>query len=231
MYCIQCGVKLADTEKQCPLCGLTVYHPELKQGDEAPLFPKNAYPEVAPRSLLPQIILTALFLIPINIVLLVDSQVHSGITWSGYVVGALLLSYVLLVLPSWFSRPNPVIFVPSGFAAIGLYLLYINCATGGSWFLSFALPVTGITCLLVTAVVALMRYVPKGGMYIFGGAFIAFGLFALLIEFLLNITFQGIRFVGWSLYPLASLVILGGLLIFLAICRPAREKLERKLFL
>lgn len=231
MYCIQCGVKLADTEKTCPLCGLRVYHPELNQPEAAPLFPHNAYPETAPRSLLGQIILTALYLIPMNIVLLVDTQLHQSVTWSGYVVGALLLSYVILVLPSWFSRPNPVIFVPCGFAAIGVYLLYINFATGGNWFLSFAFPITGITCFLVTAVVTLMRYTPKGAMYIFGGALIAFGLFSLLIEHLLYITFPSIRFVGWSLYPLGSLVILGGLLIFLAICRPAREKLERKLFI
>ena len=31
MYCIKCGVELADTEKQCPLCGTLVYHPELEQ--------------------------------------------------------------------------------------------------------------------------------------------------------------------------------------------------------
>jgi hypothetical protein len=35
----------------------------------------------------------------------------------------------------------------------------------------------------------------------------------------------------WSLYPLTALVLLGGMLIFLAICRPARETMERKFFL
>ena len=34
------------------------------------------------------------------------------------------------------QRPNPVIFVPADFVAIGLYLLYINFATGGHWFLT-----------------------------------------------------------------------------------------------
>ena len=29
MYCINCGVKLADTEHICPLCGTEVFHPEL----------------------------------------------------------------------------------------------------------------------------------------------------------------------------------------------------------
>lgn len=231
MYCIQCGVQLADSEKKCPLCATTVYHPELTQPEGTPLYPHNRYPAVRPRSLWAQIILTALFLIPINIVLVCDIQLNGSVTWSGFAVGALLLSYVIFVLPTWFVRANPVIFVPCNFAAITVYLLYINLATGGNWFFSFAFPVAGITGLLVTAVVTLMRYVPKGSLYIFGGAFIAFGMFALLLEYLLNITFPGIQFVGWSLYPLISLVILGGLLIFLAICRPARETMERKLFI
>ncbi len=231
MYCIRCGVKLADTEKKCPLCGLKVYHPELEQPQAAPLYPENKYPQVAPRSLLGQFILTALFLIPLNIVLLVDTQMNPAVTWSGYVAGALMLGYVLLVLPTWFHRPNPVIFVPIDFAAVGGYLFYINWATGGDWFLSFALPITAVVGLLVTAVVTLMRYVPRGGLYIFGGAFIAFGAFMLLVEYLLYITFTEIPFAGWSLYPLASFVLLGGLLIFLGLCRPAREALEKKLFI
>ena len=37
MYCIQCGVKLADTEKQCPLCGTVVFHPDLPRPEAEPL--------------------------------------------------------------------------------------------------------------------------------------------------------------------------------------------------
>jgi hypothetical protein len=32
-------------------------------------------------------------------------------------------------------------------------------------------------------------------------------------------------------YPVTTLVLIGGLLIFLAICRPARETMERKFFI
>ena len=39
-----------------------------------------------------------------------------------------------------------------------------------------------------------------------------------------------VTFKGWSIYPLISLVVLGGLLIFLAINGIAREKLERRIF-
>ena len=152
-------------------------------------------------------------------------------TWAGYVVGALTTAYVIVVLPMWFRDPNPVIFVPCGFAVVALYVLYINFATGGNWYLSFALPVIAGICAIVTATVTLVRYVKRGKLYIFGGTFIAAGGLTLLIEFLINYTFGFSRFVGWSLYPLTTFALLGGMLIFLAICRPARESMERKFFI
>lgn len=231
MYCINCGVKLADTEKQCPLCGTEVFHPSLPQPQGEFLYPRERCPNLQVSTAGTRGILTALFLLPMLICLQCDLLLSGGISWSGYVTGALTVLYVAFVLPSWFRKPNPAIFVPCSFAAIGVYLMYINFATGGSWFLSFAFPVTGAIGLIVTAVVTLLRYVRKGMLYIIGGAFIALGAFMPLMEFLLVLTFPAIRFAWWSLSPLTALVLLGGTLIFLAICRPARETMERKLFI
>ena len=111
-----------------------------------------------------------------------------------------------------------------------MYLLYIDLITDGGWFLCFAFPVTGVFGLIVTAVVVLLRCLRRGRLYIFGGAFVALGGAVLLIEYLLDIAF-GKLFVGWSIYPLAVLVLLGGLLIYLAIDRSARDVMERKFFI
>lgn len=231
MYCVQCGVKLADTEEQCPLCQTAVYHPAIHREACEPLYPVGKYPTVAKRSLWPQALLTASLVLPILIVLLCDLQFSPRVTWSGFVIGALLVGYVIVLLPTWFKKPNPVIFTPCGFAAVGLYLLYINLQTDGDWFLTFAFPVVGGVGLIVTAVVTLLRYVRGGKLYIFGGASIVFGTLVPLIEFLLTVTFPAISFVGWSLYPLAILVLLGGFLLFLGIYRPARETMQRKFFI
>ena len=107
----------------------------------------------------------------------------------------------------------------------------IDLAVGGQWFLSFAFPVVGFTGLVVTAVVTLTRYIRRGWLYIFGGAAIAMGLFMPVMELLMNLTFQWPMKMLWSGYPLTALVLVGGLLIFLGICRPARETMERKFFL
>ena len=222
MYCANCGVKLAASEEKCPLCGLKAYHPDLpKQEGDAP-YPKNHTPKRIRRSAWPQIILTAMFLLPMLIVLLCDLQITGKVSWSGYVIGALLLGYVIAVLPVWFRRPNPTVFVPCSFAAAAGYLLYISLYTKGGWFLPFALPVTACFGLIATAVTVLVQYVKKGKLYIFGGALILLGALMLLIEHLINRTFSIGHFALWSLYPMIALVLVGLLLIFLAICRPAR---------
>lgn len=231
MYCAKCGVKLADSQEACPLCGTRAYHPDIPREVTQGPFPKGKFPAKPKRSFLGQVILTVLCLLPILIVLLCDLQLGGQVSWSGYVVGAILLGYVMIVLPTWFRKPNMVIFVPCDFVAIGLFLMYINLAVGGNWFIGFAFPITGGIGLIATAVVVLTKYVPKGNLYTFGGATIALGFFSILVEFLMNLTFHFPMRILWSLYPLIALVILGGLLIFLAICRPARETLERKFFI
>ena len=211
MYCVNCGVELADSETVCPLCGTRVFHPDLSRPQaDAPYPPEHhVKPEDVSRSGI-LFVMTMLALLPAVICLLCDWRINGGIVWSGFAAGAIGLLYVLIVLPMWFKRPNPVIFVPVDFAAIGLYLLYIDLAVKGGWFLSFAFPVTAAIGLLLTAVVALVRYVRGGYLYIFGGALILAGGLAVLIEFLINVTFGIHKALLWSIYPLAAGVILGG---------------------
>lgn len=229
MYCIKCGVKLSDTEEKCPLCNTAVYHPDFVGGTEAPLYPKGRVPKsgAGKRGLNGAVII--LFMIPLIVCFFADLLLDGELYWFGYAAGALVVLYTAIALPLWFSRPNPVIFVPCNFAAVGLYLLYINIATGGAWFLSFAFPMVAGLCLIVCTVVTLCHYLRAGRLYIFGGAFMALGALMLLCEFLLGVTF-GLAFIGWSVYPLTVLFLFGGLLIYLGINTAAREMLERKLF-
>ena len=230
MYCVNCGVKLAETEKKCPLCGVEAYHPAIKPEQAAPLYPAEQYPR-AVSSFGLMVVLTTAFLMSMLITFLCDMQMSPQITWSGYVIGGLITAYCWFVLPFWFKKPNRVIFVPCDFAVAALLLLYIDLTLESNWFLSLALPVTGFTCLVVTTVITLLRYIRRGRLYIFGGAITAMGAFMLLLGFLVNLTFFEPSFTMWSLYPMTALALIGLMLIFLALCRPARETMQRKFFI
>lgn len=230
MYCVKCGAKLADSEKKCPLCETAVYHPNIERNMVEGAYPKDKYPVKKYSARWFHIFFTIAYLLPIFTVLLCDLQINGNVTWSGIVIGSLLLVYVIFILPTWFRNANPVIFVPCAFVSVGLFLLYISIITNGGWFLKFAFPVTGALCLIVTTAVTLLKYLKKGKLYVFGSGFLALGGLMLLTEFLSNITFKT-AFIGWSFYPLMAFVTVGAVLMFLAICRPARESVERRFFI
>ena len=232
MYCANCGVKLADTENTCPLCGCPAYHPNIMRKPAEPLYAdQHSNTNFQVNSKAAHIIVTTAFLIPMIVVMLIDVQINDAVTWSGFVSGAILLAYVVAVLPTWFTKANPLIFVPIDFISLTLYLLYIDLTVDGNWFLSFAFPVTAAIGIIVTALIALLRYIHKGKLYIIGGTSILLGLLMPVIELLIYITFDRPEFFGWCIYPALILVLLGAMFIFLAINHHARESMEKKFFL
>lgn len=122
MYCIKCGVKLADTEEKCPLCGTIVYHPDFPCESDRYTFPKGKYPTLDKNPYGYPKLATAIFVLTCIMVLFCDLRFSFTMTWSGYVVGALGLMYMVLVFPFWFKRKNPIVMVVSWFTYIGLYL-------------------------------------------------------------------------------------------------------------
>lgn len=230
MYCIKCGVELADSEKACPLCGTMVFHPELTQPEGTPLFPTEGKHTGTASRVGWMFVLSMVFVLAVAVALWTDWGVNGKIVWSDYVIVSVALFYVTFILPLWFQKPNPVIFIPVDFAAIILFLLYIDCATGGRWFLSFAFPVAGALGLIAAAATTLLHYLKRGRLFVVGGTLIALGGLAILVEFLLNVTFFPHQRLFWSFYPLVSGVVLGLAVIVVAVNRPMREWLHKKLF-
>lgn len=230
MYCIKCGVALTPGQTVCPLCETRVYHPDLPN-EGSPTYPKKPFKSEAfnRRGLL--FVITILALLPLILPMALELSWQHTVNWSGYVTGGVLLAYVVAVLPLWFRRAHPSVFVPCGFAAALVYVLYIDLQTGGGWFLPFALPVGGALGLIVTAVSVLLHHLRRGRLYIFGGGLIALGAWTALIEGLIAVVFGVLTPIRWSMMSFITLFVLGMLLILIAIVRPLRESLRKIFFI
>ena len=92
MYCIKCGVELADSERVCPLCGTRVFHPDLPCGQGEPPYPPDEHPrheEVSRIGVM--FVVSVCMLLPAVISVLCDWRINGRIIWSGFVVGGLAL--------------------------------------------------------------------------------------------------------------------------------------------
>lgn len=77
MYCIKCGVELADSERVCPLCGTRVFHPDLPCGQGEPPYPPADHPrheEVSRIGVL--FVISVCMLLPAVITVLVDWRIN-----------------------------------------------------------------------------------------------------------------------------------------------------------
>lgn len=228
MFCVKCGVELADSERKCPLCNTPVYYPDLSELTER-TYPKYKKAGEHSNGKGINFVIAVGYLLAVAICILCDVEMNSSIGWSDFVLGGAILSYVVIFLPLWFKKPSPAIFVPCDFLAAALFLFYINLRLKGSWFLSFAMPVTAFVGLVVCMVVILSYYIRAGYLYIYGGASILFSLFFIVMEMLLHMTFGISHAMFWSFYPSTAFFIIGISLIVIAIVPTFKESL-RKIF-
>ena len=227
MYCVRCGVRLRDGTDRCPLCQTPVWNPE--KVPEEKTYPDQLPPHYRESTRAFAVVLTLLSAVALTVVLIVCLRLYGTLNWGGYAIGGILLFDITAVLPLWFSHPRAEIFTPVDHVAAALYLLYICVQTGGNWFLSFAFPLCSISCVLVTALLFLLKYVSGGKPFILGGFLILLGGASMLMEFFEHITF-GTAMFRWSIYTLSILAAAGLFLLTAGMIPSLRQAMRRYFF-
>lgn len=232
-YCVNCGVELADYEKQCPLCHTKVINPNLISQNVS----ERLYPEVPPpkeKQVSPSIILalTAIILmLPIAICTIVDFKTNSDLLWSGYVVSSCFLLYSFICASLLVNKVSVVLTEFFDFTAILIFLLYINYTAEQNWYFNFALPIVLYTAISVIVITLCAKLTKISGMSLCGVSLILLGILTVIIELLISNTFfKKIQFI-WSYYPFIALSIFAAIILFIDRNKPLKRRLAKKFFI
>lgn len=232
-YCVNCGVKLADSEKVCPLCDTEVQNP--KQPRAEPV--KRPYSDRVD-TIIERVdrkfgvwLASMVLLIPAVVTLISDLMTSFSISWSAYVVGACIVVYFLILFPLLFKKPLPYLFIAVDVLVVLMYLLLIDYLTGGSsWFLTLALPVTLIAALFVTLTVFVLRLKDYPDLYKAAAILSGIGILCVALELVLN-AHHGLPLrPGWSLFTLAPCLVLSAMMIYTERHKTLKDKIRRRLF-
>ena len=233
-YCVQCGVELAPSERDCPLCGTAVLNPrcDWEAPDTLP-YPdtvdvKEARIDRRYARQLVAILLTANAVIT----LLLNFLGGGGLTWSPYVIGAVGLLYCWFVVPLLYKFSRPYAFVGFDFAALGLFLFLVALMSGGmGWYLRLIIPLlllSGITFILI---MLSLRRLEWPWLYRIALACLAFGLFLPGVETLIRwYAGYGMRF-EWSFYAAIPIAVFAAALLLVERNKPLKEEIRKKLFI
>lgn len=230
-YCVNCGVKLAESERACPLCETPVINPRTPEEESgyAP-YPARVDTHKINRSFIAVLGLLIL-LVPMIVTFVFDLLDDFNIAWSLYVIGAALMLYVFVFVPMFFQKKLVYLFIAMDGIAVCLYLTLIAFLTDGAgWLLSVALPIAVATGALVdcaTLVFRLkrLRILPKYAILCY-----MLSVYFVLIELILALAYYGAVILHWCWYASAPLVLLGALLFIVNGKEGLVEELRKRLF-
>lgn len=198
-YCVNCGVELEQSCKECPLCDTPVINPReyQKQTDEKPAFsdfikiPKSTHKRFL------VFVISMVLLIP-NVVLAVLDIVFWNSGVSAYIFGTTLLLWIWTLFPMLWKKPLPLILLQIDAIALIAYLNLFRLANNESrWFESVAMPIV-IAFWAVAAIFILWYRKPKRKTYTAIAVTVAVNVISYVVEICINMFLSGKLQIGIS---------------------------------
>ncbi len=209
MYCQNCGKQLPDGVTACPDCtaaeapqveAVPVSQPDSSQ-NKKPLFKTPGKGSKSYAALF-----TALLVFPSTICIAIDVAFDRYDYWFGYVVGALLVTWVIAVLPVLRITP-PVVTSLICFGSIVLYLYYIAHKSGHmGWLSNFFLPLTILMAAFIAIDSALIGSKKITGLHIFSLLSGEAAIYLIASEIMWDIWRKGEVDLKWSLIAACGFV-------------------------
>lgn len=229
-YCVNCGVELAKSERKCPLCGVEVLNPADPWRDTPDSKPYPSHVERLNSRIdrrYAATFIAVLMLIPALITVFTNIFTAGELSWSLYVLGALLVIFTCALLPLMMKKQNPYICIIVDGAAVTLLLLLIESMGTEKWFIELGLPLTILATLFGLLMVFLLQPSRSPDPLVLAAiGLTAAGAATVLVECILRLHRGVAPWPTWSIYALIPCVVLSVFLLLLN--RKARLKSEIK---
>lgn len=163
MYCSKCGKEIPEGAANCPACGPEVNEKTApSKGEKISLFKMPGKGSKSYAALV-----TAFMVFPATICIAIDVAFDRYDYWFGYVVGALMVSWVITVLPV-LKVTTPLITALICFGSIIGYAYYIMSKTTlFDWLPEFVLPLFILAAAFVAMDISLIGGRKIKGLHIF----------------------------------------------------------------
>ncbi|MDD2375136.1 MAG: DUF6320 domain-containing protein [Eubacteriales bacterium] len=231
-YCVNCGVELEESEKNCPLCGVEVINPRMPYVEGAPrpyparLDPINA--RMNRRFI--AVILSIIIAFPAVLTLSINYIYSGEAGWSAYVASSMVLLWFFIVpLFLWQRLSFLRVVIPAVIALAGFlrFMEYLN--PGSGWYLKLALPVL---CLVAVPFAIIGWLIEKNKLRSYYAASVIMFVMAMItfaVEFLTESYAYGSVKMDWSFYAAIPLGAIAAALLAIARRRSWRDRINRRI--
>ena len=231
-YCVNCGVELDASARECPLCNTPVINPRdlEKLMDGAAPFPKEkGQVETVKRKDL-GMLLSMVLLATAVICGILNAFVFRGPLWSLTVIGVCAILWVMLI-PAviYVKQPVYVSLLYDG-AAVSLYLFMLTYLTESrGWFWGLGLPITALVTVIAEIFAFCVRRLPRSFLTVTLYLFTATGILCMGLEMLIDHYVRDEISLSWSAVVLTVCAILDIAIITMLSSRRMRGAVRKRM--
>lgn len=228
-FCVNCGVKLAKSEGKCPLCKTEVLNPNVKDKDIQSIYPEKIEKLSNINWNYVMKLISILLVIFGLISVICDLLIIGHMTWSIYVIGAVLY---LGSLSSFlhFKKPYiPIIISTMGAELFILLIAYLNNFLNIFKFL--IMPFIFIESILFLIVIWIVRRKKKNIVRMISFCLFMFSLAIISIEVLIDLYSNIDVILSWSVYVTLPILIISLGLILLSFNKKILEEIKKRIFI
>lgn len=231
-YCVNCGVELDASAKNCPLCGTPVLNPnEIRNltGDQMPFPVQRGSVEPVKRKDL-GILLSMITLGTAAVCGILNALVFRETMWSLTVLGACVVFWVFLEPFVLFPKQSVYFsLLFDGTAVFFLLYMITFLATDSVWFLELGVPLTVLVTVMAELFTLCVRKLPRSFLTVCLYFFTALGLLCMGIELLVKRYMDSSISLSWSAVVLTVCGVLDIAFITMLSRRRLRDSVRRRL--
>ncbi len=232
-YCVHCGVQLADSEKDCPLCFTPVSDPHRAVNSKSiPSFPERLDKPNKINIRFLTLLAALLLLFPLMVVIILDILSNRNLTWSLYVLGAEACIWSFIIFPLNCPKLSPYLHISVCSAvSLGYILLIHTVSHSRGWFIQLALPLVLMAfafCCLVTLIYRNKRInrITKSGFTAILLSVLLVGIDMTVVKFTTDLLHP-----SWAWYVSVPICVFGSVIVVASRSVRISEWIRRKLFI
>lgn len=230
-YCVNCGVELDGSLKECPLCNTPVWNPrEIPYTQKSSPFPKEKEPvEMVKRKDIGILVTIVLLSTAITCGGL-NWLVFTGTLWSVTIIGACLLLWVILFPVIIYQKLHVYFSVLFDGAAVLLYLYLLTWLTSSNqWFYGLGIRLVCFVTILLMIYIFCMHKLPRSILTAALYSITVLGILCVGVEILVDWYLYHVIVFKWSAIVATVCLIIDIALITLLSVRRLRNAVRRRL--
>lgn len=228
-YCVNCGVKLKQSEKICPLCNTKVINPNNLKDKFTPAYSQvvERHKEINKKYLCE--LITVVLICAAIITVLCNLIFTGNITWSIYVIVSILFLDSKLSFILFKNKFIPLLIDLFATETLIYVIAYLN--NGLHWFYYLVCPFIFIIWFYIVLCAFVLSKKKFNLLRRFSVAFLFISVILLTIEMCVDMFKYEKIFINWSIYAILPITIIGLILFIISYNRKLMDEIKQRIFI